>query len=506
MSTTRSAAGPVAVAVTSTGRRPGVALFVIATAQLMVVLDTAIVNVALPHIQHALGFSGTGLEWVVNAYALTFGGLMLLGGRAGDLFGRRAMFIAGLALFTAASLAGGLATSQAWLLAARAVQGAGAAVVAPTALALITTTFPAGPQRNRAFGVYAAMAAAGGAVGLIAGGLLTSYVSWRWVLFVNVPIGALVALLAPRTLAESPRRSGRLDFPGVITGTGGVAALVYGLASAAPSGADGTSHWGDAKVIVALAGAAAALAAFAVIEVRGRHPLLPVRLLANRSRTGANLAMLCTGAALLGMFFFLTLFLQVVWGYSALRAGLAYLPMTAAIGVTSGAAAQLVPRVGALPTLLTGSLAFGGGLYWLSRLSEHGSYLHTILGPTLVAGAGLGLLFVPLTVVAMAKVAESESGVAASLRNTGQQVGGSIGLALLGTVAFTVVANSARAGHGARSAQLSQAARSAIENHALTSGFGRAFVVAAGIMLLAALITAATIRIRKADLAGVNSI
>jgi Major Facilitator Superfamily len=216
--------------------------------------------------------------------------------------------------------------------------------------------------------------------------------------------------------------------------------------------------------------------------------------------------MLCTGAALLGMFFFLTLFLQVVWGYSALRAGLAYLPMTAAIGVTSGAAAQLVPRVGALPTLLTGSLAFGGGLYWLSRLSEHGSYLHTILGPTLVAGAGLGLLFVPLTVVAMAKVAESESGVAASLRNTGQQVGGSIGLALLGTVAFTVVANSARAGHGARSAQLSQAARSAIENHALTSGFGRAFVVAAGIMLLAALITAATIRIRKADLAGVNPI
>jgi MFS family permease len=282
---------------------------------------------------------------------------MLLGGRTGDLFGRRAMFIAGLALFTAASLAGGLATSQGWLLAARAVQGAGAAVVAPAALALITTTFPAGPQRNRAFGVYAAMAAAGGAVGLIAGGLLTSYVSWRWVLFVNVPIGALVTLLAPRTLAESPRRRGRLDLPGVITGTGGVAALVCGLASAAPSGANGTSHWGDAKVIAALTGATAALAAFAVIEVRGRHPLLPVRLLADRSRTGANLAMLCTGAALLGMFFFLTLFLQVVWGYSALRAGLAYLPMTAAIGVTSGVAAQLVPRAGALPTLLTGSLA-----------------------------------------------------------------------------------------------------------------------------------------------------
>src|SRR5712671_3455193 len=224
------------------GPRPGLALLVLATAQLMVVLDATIVNVALPHIQRALGFSGSGLEWVVNAYALTFGGLLLLGGRTGDLLGRRTMFIAGLLLFSAASLAGGFASSQAFLLTARAVQGAGGALVAPAALSLITTTFPEGPPRTRAFGVYAAMSIAGGAIGLIGGGLLTTYASWRWVLFVNVPIGAAVALAAPRVLAETPRRRGRFDLPGAITGTGGVAALVYGLVSAAAS-PDGVSHW-----------------------------------------------------------------------------------------------------------------------------------------------------------------------------------------------------------------------------------------------------------------------
>jgi EmrB/QacA subfamily drug resistance transporter len=502
MAITQNTAGAAAVTGAG-GRRLGLALLVIAAAQLMVVLDTAIVNVALPHMQRALGFSGTGLEWVVNAYALTFGGLMLLGGRAGDLLGRRAMFVAGLVVFTGASLLGGLATSQAWLIAARAVQGAGAAVVAPTALALITTTFPEGKARNRAFGVYAAMSAAGGAIGLIAGGLLTSYVSWRWVLFVNVPLGAVVMLAALRSLAESPRQRGRFDLPGAITGTGGIAALVYGLSEAAPGGLHGGSHWGDAKVVSALAAAAALLAGFAFIEIRGRTPLLPLRLLTSRSRTGANLVMLCTGAGLFGMFFFLTLFMQVVWGYSALRAGLAYLPMTAVIGVTSGIAAQLTPRVGALPIVAAGTAVFGGGLYWLSRLSEHGSYLHTVLGPTLVVGAGLGLLFVPLTVVAMAKVAESESGVAASLRNTGQQTGGSIGLAVLGTVAFTAAASSA---HASARAGAGHAALTAAYHHALATGFARGFEVAAGIMLVALIIALATIRIRRADLAGVNPI
>src|SRR5216683_3702767 len=246
-------------------RRLGLALLVLAAAQLMVVLDATIVNVALPHIQRALGFSGSGLEWVVNAYALAFGGLLLLAGRAGDLLGRRKVFIAGLLVFSAASLAGGFATSQAWLLAARAAQGAGAAIVAPTALALITTTFSEGKPRNQAMGVYAAMSVAGGAVGLIAGGLLTTYLSWRWVLFVNVPIGVAAALATPRVLSESRRQRGRFDLPGAVTGTTGLATLVYGLTSAATS-PDGVSHWGDAKVVASLAASAVLLTAFAVIE------------------------------------------------------------------------------------------------------------------------------------------------------------------------------------------------------------------------------------------------
>ena len=259
--------------------RLGLALAVIATAQLMVVLDATIVNVALPHIQRALGFSGTGLEWVVNAYALTFGGLLLLGGRAGDILGRRRVFIAGILLFSAASLAGGFATTQAWLLTARAIQGAGAAIVAPTALSLVTTTFPEGQARNRAMSVYAAMSVAGGAAGLIAGGLLTSYASWRWVLFVNVPIGIVVALAAPRAFGETRRNRSRFDLPGAITGTGGLAALVYGLSNAATS-PNGVSHWGDTKVVASLAAAVVLLAAFVLTELRSKHALLPPRIFA----------------------------------------------------------------------------------------------------------------------------------------------------------------------------------------------------------------------------------
>ncbi len=508
---------PVPRGTAASGRRLGLALAVIATAQLMVVLDTAIVNVALPHIQNALGFSGAGLEWVVNGYALTFGGLTLLGGRTGDLLGRRTMFMAGLLLFTAASLAGGLATSQGWLVAARVVQGSGAAIVAPTALALITTSFPEGKPRNRALAVYAAMSALGGAVGLIAGGLLTSYVSWRWVLFVNVPIGIAVMLAAPRVLGPSSRQRGRFDLPGSITGTAGVGALVYGLSSAAPGGPSDQSHWGDAKVVAALAAAGLLLTVFAVIEARGRNPLLPLRLLADRSRSGANLAMLLVGTALFGTFFFLTLFLQEVWGYSALRAGLAYLPMTAAIGVASGLSARLVPRAGARTMLAAGSLTFAAGLFWLSRLSQHGSYVHTVLAPTVLIGAGLGMLFVPITLVAMAKVADSESGVAASLRNAGQQVGGSVGLAVLGSVVWTVVADSARAAHdravravqavraGHQSAAASHAAATAAYHQALVTGFSRGFDVAAGVMLGTLAVTMAMIRIRRADLAGASA-
>jgi EmrB/QacA subfamily drug resistance transporter len=467
----------------------------------MVLLDATIVNVALPHIQRALGFSGSGLEWVVNAYALSFGGLLLLAGRAGDLLGRRKVFIAGLLAFSGASLAGGFATSQAFLLTARAVQGAGAATIAAAALALIATTFPEGPPRNRAMGVYAAMSVTGGAVGLIAGGLLTTYASWRWVLFVNVPIGLAAALLAPRVLPESPRQRGRFDVPGAITGTGGLVALVFGLSNAATT-PDGVSHWGDAQVMASLAASAVLLAAFTVIEARSQNPLLPLRLLRDRDRTGANLTMVCVGTAIFGMFFFLTVFMQSVWGYSALKTGAAYLPLTAAIMVSSGAAAQLVPRIGARPLLLAGSPLAAGGMYWLSRLSEHSSYAGAVLGPTLVTATGLGLLFVPATLVAMSRVADQESGVAASLRNTGQQIGGAIGLALLGTVAWTVVANSiqattarattaTQAGHPPRP---TQAALTAIYHHALATGFSRAFLAAAAAMLLALIITIITIR------------
>jgi EmrB/QacA subfamily drug resistance transporter len=504
----------------NTGRHLGLALLVIATAQLMVVLDASIVTVALPHIQSALGFSDSNLEWVVNAYALTFGGLLLLGGRAGDLIGRRRMLVVGLLVFSAASLAGGLATSQAWLLAARAVQGVGGAIVAPTALALIATTFPEGRRRSRAMGVYSAMSVAGTVVGLIAGGLLVTYVSWRWVMFVNVPIGIAVAFAAPAVLpAASRRRRGRLDLPGAITGTAGVTALVYGLTNAA-TGQDGVSHWGDATVVASLTAGAILLAVFAVIEARSRHALLPLRLLGSRDRVGANLIMLAMGTAILGMFVFLSLFVQEVWGYSALRTGLSFLPVTVVMLIASLTAAALVPRIGARPLLLAGGSAISGGLYWLSRVTEHGTYAGGLLGPGLVIGAGFGLLVVPITLVGLARVPEVDSGAAASLLNAGRQVGGSIGLAVLGTVAWTVESDSARsqaaaavrarhlpaagAGHlpAAGAGHLPAAWQAAAYRHALAVGIDRAFLIAAAISLLIIVVTIAAIRIRRADLAG----
>jgi EmrB/QacA subfamily drug resistance transporter len=506
MTSTLSARSAAQAAGSTSGRRLVAALFVIATAQLMVVLDATIVYVALPHIQAALHFSGSGLEWVANGYALTFGGLLLLGGRAGDLLGRRRMFVAGLLLFSAASLAGGLATSQAWLLAARAVQGSAGALIAPAALALIATTFPEGRARSRAMGVYAAMGVAGSAVGLIAGGLLVTYASWRWVLFVNVPVGIIVALVAPAVLPAAPRRiGGRFDLPGAFTGTAAAAALVYGLSSAATS-PDGTSHWGDARVVAALSAAAVLLAVFAVIERRSPHPLLPVRLLRSRNRAGAYLIMLGVGTALFGVLFFLNLFVQVVWGYSALRTGLAFLPLTAAMFVASAAAAALVPRIGARPLLVAGAAACAAALYWLSLLTDHSTYPGGLLGPTLVIGAGLGLLFVPLQLVAMARVPEADSGAAASLLNAGRQLGGSIGLAVLGTVAWTVVADGTRSRAGdagrAPAGKPAAAVRAQAYQHALAAGFDRAFLVAAAIAVLILVVSVTVIRVRRADLAG----
>ena len=498
----RSATGRAASPAATAGggnRRLGLALLVIASAQLMVVLDATIVNVALPHIQQALGFSGSGLEWVVNAYAVTFGGLLLLGGRAGDILGRRRVFIFGLLLFSVASLLGGFANSEAWLLTARAVQGVGGAVIAPTALALITTNFPEGGERNRAFGVYAAMAGAGSAVGLLLGGILTTYASWRWVLFVNVPIGILVAAAAPRVLAESPRRPGRVDVAGAVTGTGGVALLVYGLSKAA-TGQDGVSHWGDAQVLASLVASVVLLVSFVLIEMRSPHPLLPMRVLADRNRSGAYLIMLCVSTGLFGLFFFLTLFIQTVLGYSAIRSGIAYLPFAVGVVIASGLASQLMPRLGPRPLIVAGCAMVAGGMFWFSRLTEHAGYASQLLGPQLVSSFGLGLVFVPLALVALHNVADQDSGVASSLLNTAQQVGGAIGLAVLGTVAWTTVANSVRTQVGHASAAPPPAS---IYNHALTVGFSRAFLVAAGIGLLALIIAIATIRVSRQELTGV---
>ena len=496
--------------ITPAPRRLGLALAIIATAQLMIVLDLTIVTVALPHIQTALGFSGTNLEWVVNAYAVTFGGLLLLGGRSGDLFERRRVFIAGLLLFVLASLLGGLATDQAWLIAARAVQGAGAAMVAPTALSLIAVTFPEGPERNRATAVYSATAILGIVVGLLAGGLLVTYATWRWVFFVNIPIGLVVAAMAVRVLPTSGRRTGRLDLPGALTATAGVAALVYGLSNAATT-PDGVSHWGDAKVVASLAAAAVLLAAFVVIESRSADPLLPFRVLRSRDRSGAYLISLCTGTALIGMFFFLTLFIQDVWGYSALKTGLAYLPFIPVILATTVVAQQAMTRIGARPLLIAGSVVSAGGMFWLSRITEHSTFAGGMLGPEMVLGAGLGPLFVLIFLIGLTKVRDNDTGVASSLVNVGQQVGGSIGLAVLGTVAWSAVASSlrsqtaaaARAGvhvSGARAAAL----QAKMYDHALATGFSRGYLVSAGVLAVVVIITLAMIRVRRQDLSGAD--
>ena len=495
-------------------RRLGLALAVIATAQLMIVLDATIVNVALPHIQTALGFSNSGLEWVVNAYALAFGGLLLLGGRSGDLLGRRRVFIAGILLFSLASLLGGFATSEAWLLTARIAQGVGGAFAAPTALSLIAVTFPEGPPRNRAMGVYAGMSVAGGAVGLLLGGVLVTYLSWRWVFFVNVPLGLLLALAAPRVLGESARRRGQFDLPGAITGSLGLAALVYGLSSAA-TGQNGVSHWGDTKVIVSLVAAAVLLVAFGIIEVRSRSALLPIRVLRSRDRTGAYLISLCIGTALFGMFFFLTLFVQNVWGYSALRTGVSYLPLAGMILVASALASQLVNRIGARPLMIIGSVMATGGMIWLSRITEHSTYAGGLLGPMLLTATGMGLLFVPISLVSLTKVANNDAGVASSLLNVGQQVGGALGLAVLGTVAWSAVANSLRSQAAAAAAaaktatvHLSAGQQAALAkaatNHALAHGFSQGYVVSAGIMALALVIAVVVIRVKREDLSGIN--
>ena len=390
------------------------------------------------------------------------------------------------------------------------MQGVGAAMAAPTALSLIAVTFPEGPPRNRATAVYSATAILGIVAGLLAGGLLVTYASWRWVMFVNVPIGLAVAALATLVLPATGRRAGRFDLPGAITVTAGVAALVYGLSNAATT-PDGVSHWGDAKVVVSLTAAAVLLAAFAVIEARSTDPLLPIRVLRSRDRSGAYLISLCVGTALLGMFFFLTLFIQDVWGYSPLKTGVAYLPFVPAVLVTTVVTQQAVTRIGARSLLIAGGVITAGGMFWLSRITEHSTFAGGMLGPELVLGAGLGPLFVLIFLVGLTKVRDNDTGVASSLVNVGQQVGGSIGLAVLGTVAWSAVASSLRSqaaaaasagvhATGARAAAL----QARMYDHALATGFSRGYLVSAGILVLAAIIALAVIRVRRQDLSGAD--
>ncbi|HEX7105517.1 MAG TPA: MFS transporter [Acidothermaceae bacterium] len=416
------------------GHHPGLALAIIAASQLMVVLDATIVNIALPHIRTALGFSTESLTWVLNAYTLTFGGLLLLGGRAGDILGRRRTFVFGLALFTLASFLGGLATSEWWLLSARALQGIGGAIVTPTALSLITTNFEEGAERNRAFGVFAAVSGSGAAIGLLAGGMLTSWLSWRWVLFVNVPIGIAIALLAPLYINESEKHPGRFDLAGALSSTVGMTALVYGFIRAASNG------WHDALAVTSFGVALLLLALFFVIETRSAQPITPLHMFANRNRSASYVVMLALAGALFSMFFFLTLFVQNILGYSPLKAGFAFLPVSAGVIVSAQIASKQLLRVGPKPFMVVGALLSVGGLFWLSQIKVSSGYIDGLLGPMVIFAFGMGFLFVPLTVLAVSGVQAFESGSASGLLNVMQQVGSTIGLAIL-TTAFATASN-----------------------------------------------------------------
>ncbi len=424
------------------GHHPGLALAVIATSQLMVVLDATIVNVALPTIRGALHFSYTNLTWVLNAYTLTFGGLLLLGGRAGDILGRRRVFIFGIALFTFASFLGGLATASWWLLAARALQGVGGAIASPTALSLITTNFEEGEERNRAFGVFAAVSGSGAAIGLLAGGMLTSWVSWRWVLFVNVPIGIFIASIARQYINESEPRPGRFDLVGAITSTLGMTSLVYGFIRAS-----GTAGWGDPLTIVCFLAAVALLAIFLFNEMRSPQPITPLHMFKNRNRSGSYVVMLLLAGALFAMFFFLTVFVQSILQYSPLKTGFIYLPLSVAIVISAQICAKQLVKVGPKPFMVVGAIMSAGALWWLSLVNVHSTYVANLLGPLIIFGLGMGFLFVPLTMVAVSGVDPEEAGSASGLLNVMQQVGGSLGLAIL-TTAFATAQRHAAA-HGA---------------------------------------------------------
>jgi EmrB/QacA subfamily drug resistance transporter len=443
-------------------------------AQFMVILDVSVVNVALPSIRHGLGFTEVDLQWVVNAYTVTFAGFLLLGGRAADLLGRRRVFVAGLAMFALASLAGGFANSQGLLIAARAVQGLGGAVIAPASLSILTTTFAEGAARNRAVGIWGAMGGAGGAAGVLLGGVVTDLLSWRWIMFINVPIGLIAAVAAQRLLVESRNagRAGEFDLGGALAATMGLSLLVLGIVRTDQTG------WGDTSTLLLIAAGIALLGVFLVIEGRvARSPLMPLRIYRSRTLSAANVIVLLVGGASFGMWFFMSLYLQQVHGYSPIRAGLSFLPMTLCIVAGSAAASRLVGRVGAKPLLIAGMTLLTVGLFWFSDISVSGTYLGAMLVPSLLTALGIGLAFVPATITAVSGVAPHEAGLASGLVNTARLFGGALGLAILAAIATSRT-----------NADLHHAGTTA--HAALVSGFQLAFVVSAAFALVGALVVA----------------
>ncbi|HEY1354785.1 MAG TPA: MFS transporter [Solirubrobacterales bacterium] len=413
---------------TSSSPRNALSLAIILGCYLMIILDISVVITALPSIHEDLGFSTTSLSWVQNAYTLTFGGLLLLGARAGDILGRRRVFIAGIALFTFASMLGGVAQSPAWLLGARAVQGVGAAIAAPSTLALLTISFPEGPERTRAVAWYSAVAGAGGSIGLLLGGMLTSWISWRCGLFINVPIGAVLIWLAPRQLPETERRRGRFDLAGAISSTVGMTALVFGLVRAAEDG------WGDPLALASFAAAAALLAYFVANERRADQPITPLRLFTSRERVGAYVARILVVGAMYSTFFFLTQYLQVVQGYGALAAGSAFLPMTLSVFAMVRVVPRIAPRVGEVRILAVGLALALAGMLWLGQISPGADYLTQMAAPLILLGVGLGSALTPLTTAGMAGVADADAGAASGLINVSHQLGGTLGVGALVTV------------------------------------------------------------------------
>jgi EmrB/QacA subfamily drug resistance transporter len=440
----------------------------------MVILDVSVVNVALPAIRSGLHFSEVDLQWVVNAYTVTFAGFLLLGGRAADLLGRRRVFVAGLLLFALASLAGGVADSRGVLIAARAVQGLGGAVIAPASLSILTTTFAEGSARNRAVGIWGAMGGAGGAAGVLLGGVLTDLLSWRWILFINVPIGLLAAITAQRLIMES-RNAGRtrdFDLRGALSATIGLSLLVLGIVRTDQTG------WGDSSTLILIGAGLALLVGFVVIEGRfAKTPLMPLRIYRSRTLSAANVVVLLVGGSSFGMWFFVSLYLQQVLGYSPIRAGLAFLPMTICIVVGSTFASRVVGRTGAKPLLVAGMASLTLGLAWFAEISATGSYISDMLFPSLLTALGIGLAFVPATISAVAGVAPQEAGLASGLVNTARLFGGALGLAILAAIA-TSRTNS----------DLHHAGTSA--HAALTSGFQLAFVISAAFSLIGGLVAA----------------